>query len=146
MYNEIPIDWLMAHFLRIKVPPRSGRIIIPMASLFLPIGWTSSLALNGVRGNRSLERIFGQYDQKYKGLNRPATVTSSLSASQGKPHDAYDKGGRNCPPANHTTTKQHSLFLAKREVYFYNRIHEKRQHQDRNKPLCHKTPAKNKLW
>ena len=105
MYNEMPIDWLMAHFLRIKVPPRSGRIIIPMASLFLHIGCTSSLALNGVRGNRTLERIFDQYDQKYKGLNPPAIVTSSLSASQGKPQDAYDKGGRNCPPP---TTQQQS--------------------------------------
>ena len=94
MYDEMPIDWLMAHFLRIKVPPRSGRVIIPMASLFLHIGRTSSLALNGVRGNRTLERIFDQYDQKYKGLNPPAIVTSSLSASQGKPQDAYDKGGR----------------------------------------------------
>ena len=89
-YDEMPIDWLMGHLRKIKGPRFSERKV-PMASLFQHLGTTSSFAEN-IRGNGSLEPLFDQYDQKYKGLNPPATVTSSLSPHEGKPQDAYDKG------------------------------------------------------
>ena len=89
-YDEMPIDWLMGHLRKIKGPGFSERKV-PMASLFQHLGTNSSFAKN-IRGIGSLEPRFDQYDQKYKGLNPPATVTSSLSPHEGKPQDAYDKG------------------------------------------------------
>ena len=89
-YDEMPIDVLMGHLRKIKGPGVS-QWKVPMASLFQHLGTNSSFAEN-IRGNRSLEPRFDQYDQKYKGLNPPATVTSSLSPHKGKPQDAYDKG------------------------------------------------------
>ena len=91
MYDEMPIDWLMGHWRQIKSQhPNENRV--PPASLFNHIGDRSSLPEKGLSGVRQKEPFFDQYDQKYKGLNPPATVTSSMSSHQGKPQDAYDKG------------------------------------------------------
>ena len=40
----------------------------------------------------SREKYFDLYDHKYKGLNPPAIVSTSLSTHQGNPQHAYDKG------------------------------------------------------
>ena len=90
MYDEMPIDWLMDHWRRVK--EQKPRKRLPPASLFNHIGDRSSLQENELSGVRQKEPFFDQYDQKYKGLNPPATVTSSMSPHQGKPQDAYDKG------------------------------------------------------
>ena len=91
LYDEMPIDWLMGHWRQIKSQhPNENRV--PPASLFNHIGDRSSLPENGLSGLKQKEPFFDQYDQKYKGLNPPATVTSSMSPHQGKPQDAYDKG------------------------------------------------------
>ena len=90
MYDEMPIDWLMGHWRRVK--EQHPQTKFPPASLFNHIGDRSSLQENGLSGLRQKEPFFDQYDQKYKGLNPPATVTSSMSPHQGKPQDAYDKG------------------------------------------------------
>ena len=90
MYDEMPIDWLMGHWRRVK--EQKPRKRLPPASLFNHIGDRSSLQENELSGVGQKEPFFDQYDQKYKGLNPPATVTSSMSPHQGKPQDAYDKG------------------------------------------------------
>ena len=92
MYDEMPMNWLMERLRKIKLPRRMARKF-PMASLF-HVGHTSSLEinLNSPRDKGSGEAIFDQYDQKYKGLNPPAIVTSSFPAHQGTPQDAYEKG------------------------------------------------------
>ena len=93
MYDEMPIDWLLVHWRQIKDPEHdNNEPILPPASLFQHFGDKSSLRENEIRGREQKEPFFDQYDQKYKGLNPPAIVTSSLSSHQGKPQDAYDKG------------------------------------------------------
>jgi len=93
MYDEMPIDWLMGHWRQIKSQTANkDNDRLPAASLFNHIGDRSSLPENGLSGLKQKEPFFDQYDQKYKGLNPPATVTSSMSPQQGKPQDAYDKG------------------------------------------------------
>ena len=90
MYDEMPIDWLMDHWRQVKEQHPQKRF--PPASLFNHIGDRSSLQEKELSGLRQKEPFFDQYDQKYKGLNPPATVTSSIPPHQGKPQDAYDKG------------------------------------------------------
>ena len=90
MYDEMPIDWLMNLWRRAKDP--KVRNWLPPASLFEHIGDRSSLGEKKFKQGRAKEPFFDQYDQKYKGLNPPAIVTSSLSSHQGKPQDAYEKG------------------------------------------------------
>ena len=90
MYDEMPIDWLMGHWRRVK--EQKPRKRLPQASLFNHIGDRSSLQENELSGLRQKEPFFDQYDQKYKGPNPPATVTSSMSPHQGKPQDAYETG------------------------------------------------------
>ena len=93
MYDEMPIDWLMGHWRQIKSQTANkDDDRLPAASLFNHIGDRSSLPENGLSGLKQEEPFFDQYDQKYKGLNPPAIVTSSMSPQQGKPQDAYDKG------------------------------------------------------
>ena len=95
MYDEMPIDWLMDHWRKIKTKrPHDEKEYarLPPASLFQHIGDRSSLEEKGMSGKRQKEPFFDQYDQKYKGLNPPAIVTSSMSPHQGEPQDAYDKG------------------------------------------------------
>lgn len=92
MYDEMPIDWLMGHWRDIKSENRKDEILTPPASLFQHIGDTSSLKENGQSGRQQREPFFDQYDQKFRGLNPPATVTTSMSPHEGKPEDAYEKG------------------------------------------------------
>ena len=94
MYDEMPIDWLMNQWTKIKFPEDVHRYNKEpfLSSLFEHIGVQSSLAEKGSHNANDLEPFFDQYDQKYKGLNPPATVTSSLVSYQGDPQDAYDKG------------------------------------------------------
>ncbi|XP_068731578.1 alpha-1,3-mannosyl-glycoprotein 4-beta-N-acetylglucosaminyltransferase C-like [Montipora capricornis] len=88
MYDEMPIDWLMGHWRGIK----SGKMLTPPASLFQHIGDTSSLKEKGQSGRQQREPFFDHYDQKFRGLNPPATVTTSMSSHEGKAEDAYKKG------------------------------------------------------
>lgn len=93
MYDEMPIDWLMDHWAKIKYPAEHySNNKVPLASLFEHIGVTSSLAEKVSHNYNALEDFFDRYDQKYKGLNPPATVTSSLASHEGDPQDAYDRG------------------------------------------------------
>ena len=89
MYDEMPIDWLMDRWIAFKYQVRYEKEPF-LASLFQHAGVQSSLSEKGP--NYNLEPYFDQYDQKYKGLNPPATVTSSLASYQGDPQHAYDKG------------------------------------------------------
>ena len=89
MYDEIPIDWLMSRWIDFRYHVRYEKKPF-LASLFQHAGVQSSLSEKGL--NYVREKFFDQYDQKYKGLNPPATVTSSLASYQGEPQDAYDKG------------------------------------------------------
>ena len=118
-YDEMPIDWLMGHLRRIKGSTVSKRIR-PMASLFQHVGTNSSFAQN-TRGIGNLEPRFDEYDQKYKGLNPPASVTSSLSPHEGKPQHAYDKGsgyfwGTAPKEGDHVLIKFHTA-IAVQEVF-----------------------------
>ena len=90
-YDETPVDLLMIIWRKIKDQKQRRT---PPASLFQHIGEQSSLPEKGRSGlgRMQTEPYFDQYDQKYKGLNPPASVTSSLSSHQGKPQDAYEKG------------------------------------------------------
>ena len=85
----MPIDWLMDQWIAFKYHASYEKEPF-LASMFQHTGVQSSLAEKGP--NRDLEPFFDQYDQKYKGLNPPATVTSSLVSYQGDSQDAYDKG------------------------------------------------------
>ena len=97
-YDEMPIDWLMIQWRGVKQQEGAWNQInvffrLPPASLFQHIGSISSLQENEIPTNGSdKESFFNQYDQKYKGLNPPASVTSSMGSYQGKPQDAYEKG------------------------------------------------------
>lgn len=90
MYDEMPIDWLMERWRPIKDQgPYNNR---PLASLFEHIGVKSTLAEKAPHGPGALEPFFDKYDHKYRGLNPPANVTSSLASNRGEPEDAYNKG------------------------------------------------------
>ena len=91
MFDEMPIDWLMDYWRKIK-DENQGSLRLPPASLFQHIGDQSSLKEKGLSGREQREPFFDQYDQKYRGGNPPAIVTSSMSSKQGKPRDAYEKG------------------------------------------------------
>ena len=90
MYDEMPVDWLMGHLRGIKDPVNGRKV--PLASLFLHTGIHSSLLAKKPKGANHLEPFFDLYDQKYRGLNPPATVNSSLTSHQGTPQNAYEKG------------------------------------------------------
>jgi len=94
MYDEMPVDWLIAFWRKIKYDrPYHQEFIFPPASLFQHIGSHSSFAENKGRDTEvSREKYFDQYDLKYKGLNPPATVGSQMSSSYGHPQDAYNRG------------------------------------------------------
>jgi len=94
MYDEMPIDWLMLRWRGVKSEQTDSIFYrLPPASLFQHIGKRSSLQENEiVREGSDKEQFFDQYDQKYKGLNPPASITSSMASYQGKPQDAYEKG------------------------------------------------------
>ena len=90
MYDEMPIDWLMGLWRKIKeIKPE---VRLPPSSLFQHIGDRSSLKEKGMSGVHQKEPFFDQYDQKYMGRNPPAVVTSSISSHKGQPQDAYNKG------------------------------------------------------
>ena len=91
MFDEMPIDWLMDYWRKIK-DENQGSLRLPPASLFQHIGDQSSLKEKGLSGREQKEPFFDQYDQKYRGRNPPAIVTSSMSSNRGKPRDAYEKG------------------------------------------------------
>ena len=90
MYDEMPIDWLIIYWRKIKY---HDNFILPPASLFQHIGDNSSLSENKVSHNLK-ETYFDQYDIKYKGLNPPAIITSSMmnSTAGTKPEHVYNKG------------------------------------------------------
>ena len=92
LYDEMPIDWLMNHWTKIKSVEDAESFNKLLASLFEHIGVTSTLAEKAPHVASDLETFFDAYDQKYKGLNPPAIVTSSMSSIEGQPQDAYDKG------------------------------------------------------
>lgn len=93
MYNEMPGDWLIEFWRKIKYDRKNYReFVLPAASLFQHIGDHSSFRENK-NSFKSKEKFFDAYDIKYKGLNPPAVVTSSMQSSDGtKPEDAYNKG------------------------------------------------------
>ncbi|KAL9964572.1 hypothetical protein ACROYT_G028229 [Oculina patagonica] len=95
MYDEMPIDWLIVHWRKIKCErPCDQEFISPPASLFQHIGTHSSFAENrGRNTDASREQYFDQYDVKYKGLNPSAYVSSSgMISKHGRAEDAYNKG------------------------------------------------------
>ena len=96
MYDEMPIDWVMHEWTKIKSPKFVYRYNKEpfLASLLEHTGLQSSLAEKAMHNSNDLEPFFNHsdYDQKYKGLNPPATVASSMASYQGEPQDAYDKG------------------------------------------------------
>lgn len=91
MYDEMPIDWLMGHWRNIKSQDRRGEKP-PPASLFQHIGDISSLKEKGLSGRKQREQFFDQFEQKFKGMNPSATVTTSMSSHSGEAQDAYEKG------------------------------------------------------
>ena len=94
MYDEMPVDWLIAFWRKIKYDrPYHQEFIFPPAALFQHIGSHSSFAGNKGRDtNASREKYFDQYDLKYKGLNPSATVSSQMASNYGHPQDAYNRG------------------------------------------------------
>lgn len=91
MYDEMPIDWLMGHWRNIKSQDRRGEKP-PPASLFQHIGDIVSLKEKGLSGRKQREPFFDQFEQKFKGMNPSATVTTSMSSHSGEAQDAYEKG------------------------------------------------------
>ncbi|KAJ7377748.1 Alpha-1,3-mannosyl-glycoprotein 4-beta-N-acetylglucosaminyltransferase C [Desmophyllum pertusum] len=91
MYDELPVDWLIAHWRVIK-EPENANAILPAAALFQHIGARSSLREKKRLSNPSFEKYVDRYDHKYKGLNPPANVMSSILPNKGHPHDAYFRG------------------------------------------------------
>ena len=90
MYNEMPVDRLVSTWRRIK---SDGNFMSPPASFFQHIGDNSSFIENK-DSFKSKETFFDEYDHKYKGLNPPATINSSMHNSYdgAKPEYAYNKG------------------------------------------------------
>ena len=78
----MPIDWLMNYWHEIKSQDRRVEKLTPPASLFQHIGDISSLQEKGLSGREQREPFFNQFDQKFKGMNPSATVTTSMSFSQ----------------------------------------------------------------
>ena len=95
MYDEMPVDWLLPHLRAIKEPAKMRKLPLA-ASLFQHTGILSSLAEKKPKGPGHEEPFFDLYDQKFRGLNPPAKVTSPLSShetvSKGSPQHAYEKG------------------------------------------------------
>ncbi|XP_067024853.1 alpha-1,3-mannosyl-glycoprotein 4-beta-N-acetylglucosaminyltransferase C-like [Acropora muricata] len=92
MYDEMPIDWLMDYWREIKSQDRRVEKLTPPASLFQHIGDISSLKEKGLSGRKQREPFFDQFEQKFKGMNPSATVTTSMYSYSGEPQDAYEKG------------------------------------------------------
>ena len=91
MYGEMPVDWLTGNWRMVKEPTNAG-YIWPVASFFQHKGIRSSLKEKEWIGNVSYDRYFDVYDHKYKGLNPPADIFSSIASNKGNPLDAY-RGG-----------------------------------------------------
>ena len=91
LYDEMPVDLLIGYWRAIKEPANAG-IIAPAASLFQHKGLRSSLKEKEWLLNQSYDRYFDLYDYKYKGLNPPAKVWSSITPGIGLPQDAYRSG------------------------------------------------------
>ena len=94
MYDEMPGDWLIALWRKIKYDGQYYKeFVLPPASFFQHIGDSSSFIENK-NSHKSKERFFDEYDIKYKGLNPPANISSSMNSADGtKPEHAYNKGG-----------------------------------------------------
>ena len=92
MYDEMPIDWLIDYWRKIKSQDRRVGKLTPPASLFKHIGDISSLEEKGLSGKEQRELFLGQFDQKFKGMNPSARATISMSSHRGEPQDAYEKG------------------------------------------------------
>ncbi|KAJ7377746.1 Alpha-1,3-mannosyl-glycoprotein 4-beta-N-acetylglucosaminyltransferase C [Desmophyllum pertusum] len=86
MYDEMPVDWLIEHWRKIK---GGDQLILPAASFFEHEGKRSSLSENKLRDEA---KYFDLYDHKYKGLNPPASLFSSISSNIGQPQEAYTSG------------------------------------------------------
>ena len=91
LYDEMPVDWLIAYWRLIKDNSGGEQVIVPPASLFDHKGVRSSLREKELV-YKSYDRYFDIYDHKYKGLNPLAVVLSSISPSRGLPQDAYRSG------------------------------------------------------
>ena len=91
MYDEMPVDLLIGYWRAIK-DPFNPDVIWPPPSLFQHKGIRSSLKEKEWFANDSYDRYFDVYDHKYKGLNPPADVSSSIPPSEGSPQDAYRSG------------------------------------------------------
>ena len=88
----MPIDWLMDYWREIKSQDHRVKKLTPPASLFQDFGDISSLKEKGLSGKIQREPFFDQFDQKFKGVNPSAGVTTSMSSHRGEPQDAYEKG------------------------------------------------------
>ncbi|KAL9964416.1 hypothetical protein ACROYT_G028057 [Oculina patagonica] len=113
MYDEMPVDLLIGHWREIK-NPANVQFIGPAASLFQHEGIRSSLKEKEWLLNQSYDRYFDLYDHKYKGLNPPASVLSSIPSSKGNPQDAYRSGieyfwGKQIKVNDSVTVKFHSV-------------------------------------
>ena len=120
MYDEMPVDWLIWYWRNVKEPYNSV-YIYPAASFFQHKGIRSSLKEKEWSTNISYDRYFDVYDHKYKGLNPPADVTSSITPNEGNPQDAYRRGfgyfwGRGVKINDHVTVKFNSAVNVK-EVF-----------------------------
>ena len=93
MYDEMPVDWLIQYWRRIKYENKYYKdSVLPPASFFQHIGDNSSFIENK-NSFKSKETFFDEYDVKYNGLNPSAIVSSSMSSDdKTRPENAYNKG------------------------------------------------------
>ena len=82
----------MDYWREIKSQDHRVKKLTPPASLFQDFGDISSLKEKGLSGKKQREPFFDQFDQKFKGVNPSAGVTTSMSSHRGEPQDAYEKG------------------------------------------------------
>lgn len=92
-YDEMPCDWLLLFWKRIKEPfaytSLNSPFILSPGSLFQHFGSQSSLK---EKTQNLTEPYFDAFNHKFKGLNPPASLTSNIVGHQGRPEDAYNKG------------------------------------------------------
>ena len=117
MYDEKPVDLLVGHWRTIK-NPENPRVILPEGSFFQHRGNRSSLREKKWKKNIWNDRYFDVYDHKYKGLNPPADVSSSIASNKGNPQDAYRSGfgyfwGKHVKMNDHVTVKFNSAVNVK---------------------------------
>lgn len=91
-FNDMPVDWLEPKWREFKgqFPSKKDR---RAASLFQHIGLYSSFRPKESQGPNTLkEWYFDKFDQKYRGLNPAAEISSDLVSHVGQVSDAYTRG------------------------------------------------------